>query len=158
MQNQNWSVRMADSVRRRNAPFRWQYESGLMHRAIEQVWQKTGDSKYYETIASDINAFVSVEGNIKTYSVEEYNLDQIYPGRTLFTLYRTTGDERYQKAAYLLREQLKSQPRTKEGGFWHKKIYPYQMWLDGIHMASPFYAEFGKTFDEPAAFLFAKDD
>ena len=69
MQNQNWSVRMADSVMRRNAPFRWHYESGLMHKALEQVWQKTGDSKYYETIASNINAFVSVEGNIKTYSV-----------------------------------------------------------------------------------------
>ena len=83
---------------------------------------------------------------------QEYNLDQIYPGRTLFTLYRTTGDEKYKKAAYLLREQLRGQPRTNEGGFWHKKIYPYQMWLDGIYMASPFYAEFGKTFGEPAAF------
>ncbi len=152
MQNQNWSVRMADSVMRRNAPFRWHYEYGLMHRAFEQVWQKIGDSKYYEQIASDINAWVGVEGNIKTYSVKEYNLDQIYPGRALFALYRTTGDERYKKAAYLLREQLKSQPRTNEGGFWHKKIYPYQMWLDGIYMAAPFYTEFGKTFSEPAAF------
>jgi unsaturated rhamnogalacturonyl hydrolase len=143
---------MADSVMRRNVPFRWHYENGLMHKAIEQVWRKTGDTKYYDTIKRDIDSLVGDDGCISTYSVEEYNLDQINPGRILFPLYRTTGDEKYKKAAYLLREQLRGQPRTSEGGFWHKKIYPHQMWLDGIYMASPFYAEFGKTFGEPAAF------
>ena len=152
MQNQNWSVQMADSVMRRNVPFRWHYEYGLAHRAIEQVWLKTGDAKYYDYIKHDIDAFVCDDGRIETYSVEEYNLDQINAGRLLFTLYRTTGDEKYKQAAHLLREQLRGQPRTSEGGFWHKKIYPYQMWLDSIYMASPFYAEFGKTFGEPAAF------
>jgi len=149
---QPWSIRMADSVMRRNVPFRWHYEYGLALRAIEQVWLKTGDTKYYDYIKHDIDAFVSDDGRIKTYSVEEYNLDQINAGRLLFTLHRATGDEKYKKAAYLLREQLRSQPRTSEAGFWHKKIYPYQMWLDSIYMASPFYAEFGKTFGEPAAF------
>jgi unsaturated rhamnogalacturonyl hydrolase len=149
---QPWSVCMADSVMRRNVPFRWHYENGVMHKAIEQVWLKTGDSKYYDYIKRDIDQLVSAEGNIKTYSIQEYNLDQINPGRTFFPLYSATGDERYRKAAYLLREQLRGQPRTSEGGFWHKKIYPYQMWLDGIYMALPFYAEFGKIFGEPAAF------
>jgi len=143
---------MADSVMRRNVPFRWHYENGVMHKAIEQVWLKTGDSKYYDYIKRDIDQLVSAEGNIKTYSIQEYNLDQINPGRTFFSLYRATGNDRYKKAAYLLREQLRGQPRTSEGGFWHKKIYPYQMWLDGIYMALPFYAEFGKIFGEPAAF------
>jgi unsaturated rhamnogalacturonyl hydrolase len=143
---------MADSVMQRNVPYRWHYEYGLMHRAIEQVWLQTGDAKYYDYIKRDMDSFVSADGSIKTYSVEEYNLDQINPGRTLFMLYSTTGDEKYQSAMRLLRQQLAGQPRTSEGGFWHKKIYPYQMWLDGIYMASPFYAEFGQTFDEPAAF------
>ena len=150
--SQPWSVRMADSVMRRYMPFCWHYEYGLMHRAIEQVWLKTSNSKFYHYIKRDIDQLVSAEGNIKTYSVQEYNLDQINPGRILFPLYRTTGDEKYKKAAYLLREQLRGQPRTSEGGFWHKKIYPHQMWLDGIYMAAPFCAEFAKTFDEPAAF------
>jgi unsaturated rhamnogalacturonyl hydrolase len=70
----------------------------------------------------------------------------------LFSLYETSGDERYRKAAYLLREQLRTHPRTNAGGFWHKKIYPHQMWLDGIYMASPFYAEFANQFGEPEAF------
>ena len=152
MSTQPWSVRLADSVRRRNAPYRWHYECGLMHRAIGQVWLQTGDVQYYDYIKRDVDSFVGADGSIKTYSVEEYNLDQINPGRILFLLYRTTGEEKYKKAMHLLRRQLAGQPRTSEGGFWHKQIYPYQMWLDGIYMASPFYAQFAKTFDEPAAF------
>jgi len=143
---------MADSVLRRNVPFRWHYEYGLIHQAIKQVWHKTGDARYYDHIKRDIDLLVGDDGRIRTYSVEEYNLDQINAGRIFFPLYRKTGDEKYKQAAYLLREQLRGQPRTYEGGFWHKKIYPYQMWLDSIYMASPFYAEFGKTFGEPAAF------
>jgi unsaturated rhamnogalacturonyl hydrolase len=143
---------MADAVIRRNVPFQWHYANGLIHKAIEQVWLTTSDPQYFNYIKRDVDAFVGAEGGIKTYSVAEYNLDQINPGRILFPLYRTTGDERYKKAAYLLREQLRGQPRTREGEFWHKKIYPHQMWLDGIYMASPFYAEFGRTFGEPAAF------
>lgn len=147
-----WSARLADSVIRRNVPFRWHYEHGLMHTAIEQVWHKTSNDKYFNYIRDDIANFVDADGSIKTYMLGEYNLDQINPGKILFPLYRTTGDERYKRAAGLLREQLRGHPRTTAGGFWHKKIYPHQMWLDGIYMASPFYAEFAKTFDEPAAF------
>lgn len=143
---------MADSVIRRNVPFKWHYEDGLVLQAIEQVRQKAGNGKYYGYVKSAIDQFVDAAGNIKTYSIEEYNLDQINPGKVLFQLYKATGDERYRKALYLLREQLRNHPRTSEGGFWHKKIYPYQMWLDGIYMASPFYAEFAKTFDESATF------
>jgi len=84
--------------------------------------------------------------------LEEYNIDQINAGKLFFPLFHATKKERYRKAAELLREQLRGHPRTHEGGFWHKKIYPYQMWLDGIYMGSPFYAEFAATFNEPAAF------
>ncbi len=151
--NENlWSVRMSDSVIRRGVPYRWHYEHGLMHRAFEQVWRKTGQNKYLNCIKSDVDALVDSAGRIKTYAVEELNLDQIAPGRVLFTLYALTRDERYKRAIFLLRAQLEHQRRTREGGFWHKQIYPHQMWLDGIYMAQPFYAEFAKTFDEPAAF------
>jgi unsaturated rhamnogalacturonyl hydrolase len=81
-----------------------------------------------------------------------FNLDQVHQGRLLFPLYEQTRDERYHKAAERLREQLRRQPRTSEGGFWHKKIYPEQMWLDGLYMAGPFYARWGAVFGEPAAF------
>jgi unsaturated rhamnogalacturonyl hydrolase len=99
-----------------------------------------------------VDWFVTPEGNIRTYRVGEFNLDQINPGKLLFQAYAQTGDERYRKAIELLRNQLQNQPRTASGGFWHKKIYPNQMWLDGIYMAAPFYAEYALTFDEPEAF------
>jgi len=137
---------------RRNAPYRWHYECGLMHRAIEQVWRRTREARYYDYIKRDIDAFVGEDGSIRTYAVKEYNLDQINPGRSLLMLYRETGEDKYKQAACLLREQLHGQPRTSEGGFWHKKIYPHQVWLDGIYMALPFYAEFGRMFGEPAVF------
>lgn len=143
---------MADSVIRRDVPFAWHYEHGLVLQALEQVRQKSGNDWYADYIKRAIDSVVDASGNIKTYSIEEYNLDQINAGKVLFPLYRAAGEERYRKALLLLREQLKGQPRNHAGGFWHKKIYPHQMWLDGIYMASPFYAEFAKTFSEPADF------
>ncbi|MGA9350487.1 MAG: glycoside hydrolase family 88 protein [Anaerolineae bacterium] len=151
---QAWSVRMADSVMKRHPLLskRWHYEPGVALLALKQVWLKTGQQKYYDYIKRNMDEFVGPDGEISTYRLEEYNLDQINEGKLLFLLYDTTGDERYKKAAYLLRRQLRTHPRTSEGGFWHKQIYPHQMWLDGIYMASPFYAEFARRFDEPQGF------
>lgn len=148
----SWSVRMADSVIRRHVPFQWHYEHGLVLLAIEQVGQETHNAKYLDYVRNAIDPFIDSQGGIRTYNIEEYNLDQINAGKVLFRLYENKRDEQYRRALYLLREQLRNQPRNREGGFWHKKIYPQQMWLDGIYMASPFYAEFAKTFDEPTAY------
>ncbi len=150
--SQAWSVRMVDSVIRRAVPYRWHYEYGLVHKAIEQVWLKTGEARYFDNIWNDLNPLITPAGDILTYRIDEYNLDQIYAGRLLFLLYRTNGEERFKRAMDRLRSQLRSQPRTRAGGFWHKQIYPYQMWLDGVYMAGPFYAEYARAFDEPAAF------
>ena len=146
-----WSVRMANSVIARNVPYKWHYEYGMIHKSFERVWQKTGDPIYYEAIWKDLDPLINPDGAIQTYTVTEFNLDQIYPGRLLFLLYRVTGEERFKKAMALLRSQLTWQPRTHAGGFWHKLIYPYQMWLDGIYMAAPFYTEYAMTFNEPQA-------
>lgn len=149
-----WSVRMADSaiVRYAAAPARWHYEHGFLLKAIEQVWRVGGEAKYARFIQDTIDLFVDCDGGIRTYALEEYNLDQINEGRLLFGLWRETGDNRYQKAIHLLRRQLYGQPRTRSGGFWHKQIYPYQMWLDGVYMAGPFYAEYAQVFQESAGF------
>lgn len=150
----DWSEKMAGSVIKRYPLLaaRWQYESGVVLSAIQQVWLKTQEKHYFEYIKHNIDEFVAPDGTIRTYSLDEYNLDQIDQGKLLFFLYRITGDERYKKAASLLRKQLQHHPRTREGGFWHKLIYPHQMWLDGLYMAGPFYAEFAQAFDEPEAF------
>lgn len=153
--NQKWSVRMADSVMERE-PLKLKkwgaYDSGVVLKGIEQVWRETKEQKYFDYIKTNVDEYVEADGNIKTYDLEEYNIDHINNGKLLLMLYQETGDEKYKKAAYLQREQLKTHPRTSEGGFWHKNIYPHQMWLDGIYMGAPFYAEFGKIFNEPENF------
>ena len=133
-------------------PARWSYEQAVVLKGMERVWRDTGDGNYFKYIQRSIDQFVSDDGTIKTYRLDEYNLDNILNGRVLLLLYKVTAKEKYLKAAKLLRAQLKTQPRTSDGGFWHKKIYPYQMWLDGLYMAEPFYAEYAQTLHEDADF------
>jgi unsaturated rhamnogalacturonyl hydrolase len=149
----DWSVRTTDTVIRTCEPFQvWRYETGCILKAMERVWLKTGTERYLDFIKKSMDSMIQPDGKIKGYTLEEYNLDQINTGRVLFFLHRQTGEEKYLKALHLLRLQMKSHPRTTDGGFWHKKIYPYQMWLDGLWMASPFLAEYGQVFHEPALF------
>lgn len=128
-------------------PKSWTYEQGVQLKAVEQLWYATGDPKYYAFIKNSMDYWFDKSGNLK-YDAEEYNIDHVTPGRALLTLYRVTNDEKYKKAIEQIRGQLKTHPRTKEGGFWHKKIYPYQMWLDGLYMGEPFYAEYSSVFNE----------
>lgn len=130
----------------------WNYELGTLLDGVDAVWLNTADPRYYNYIKSSVDQFVGLDGSISTWNVEEYQLDNILLGRRLLQLYGVTQDKRYAKAAELLYQQLMHQPRTQSGGFWHKQRYPNQMWLDGLYMAEPFYAEYASTFHHPEAF------
>lgn len=149
-----WSQRIAASALAHYdmGQSRWHYKHGLLFKGVYDLWQQTGNGRYWQAITAYADHFVSNSGEIKTYRQDEYNIDNINAGKILFPLYRETGAQRYRLAMGSLREQLRHHPRTNEGGFWHKKIYPYQMWLDGIYMGSVFYAEYAAAFDEPEAF------
>ena len=158
-----YSQRMADAfiswhpdsiVIGKNKTARWDYEQGLMMRAMERVWQRTGNPRYFTYIQKDLDQFVQPDGSIRTYKPADYNLDNLASGHALLLLSQVSGpgNEKYVKAVQGLRKQLDGQPRTKEGGFWHKKIYTNQMWLDGLYMAEPFYAEYSQVFKQPAGF------
>jgi rhamnogalacturonyl hydrolase YesR/beta-xylosidase/lysophospholipase L1-like esterase len=157
-----WSVRMADSVMKRTPnPLlldvpgvtpKWDYTQGLVLLAIQQLAQKTGDERYAAYVRAYYDHMIDGSGAIKAYTLEEYSLDRINAGKELFALYEKTHDEKYRKAIELLREQLRRQPRNPDRGFWHKKRYPRQMWLDGLYMAAPFLAQYAKTFNDPKAF------
>lgn len=162
-QNTPYSVRMAtsfmtwykDSIAvKEGKPAAWDYEQGLMLKALEKVWHRTGDGKYFEYIRRDIDRYVQKDGNIRTYPYNDFNLDNIPTGRALLMLYQQSqpDKEKYRNAADLLWKQIENQPKTKEGGYWHKKRYPYQMWLDGLFMAEPFSAEYSLLFNHPAHF------
>lgn len=131
---------------------KWNYEQGVLLKGIEGIWFSTGEGKYFRFIQHLTDRFINDDGTIRTYRKDDYNIDNVLPGRNLLLLYKVTGQEKYRKAAALLREQLRTHPRTSEGGFWHKQIYPSQMWLDGLYMGEPFYAEYAAAFHEDGAF------
>jgi unsaturated rhamnogalacturonyl hydrolase len=123
-------------------PANWNYEMGVVLEGMERLWRTSGDARYLQYMRRIVDKFITPEGNIRTFKMDEYNLDNIPTGRQLLTLYQTFHDNKYKLAADLLYKQLGVQPRNKVGGFWHKLKYPTQMWLDGLYMAEPFYAEY----------------
>jgi len=131
---------------------RWNYEQGLMMEAFYQLWRSTGDSRYLRYVRQNLDHYVRQDGGISTYDPGDFNLDNIAPGRAVIRMFEQTHEEKYRKAADLLRSQLRDQPRTRSGGFWHKKIYPFQMWLDGLYMAEPFYTLYARTFGDSSAY------
>lgn len=131
---------------------KWSYDMGVVLEGAAAVWRNTGNGQYFKYIQSSMDAYLDKEGNIATYKAEDFNIDNIKNGRALLLLYKVTGQQKYLLAVNKLYDQLKKQPRTKEGGFWHKKIYPNQMWLDGLYMGQPFYAEYAKMMKRDADF------
>lgn len=133
-------------------PVKWAYDQGVILEGIDGIWKRTADNEYFKYMQKSMDFFVTKEGTINRYKQADYNIDNIKNGRILLTLYKVTGQQKYFKAATLLWDQLQQQPRTKEGGFWHKKIYPNQMWLDGLYMGQPFYAEYAALVKNEKAF------
>ena len=129
-------------------PPKWTYEQGVILKAIDEMWYATGDAKYFNHIQKGMDYWIDEKGSHKDYKTDEYNIDNVTPASSMLLLYRATNNLKYKAIADQFRAQLKNQPRTNEGGFWHKKIYPYQMWLDGLYMGEPFYAEYSSVFDE----------
>lgn len=155
-----WSERMAQTLMHHHPEAyqiddktepKWDYVHGLVMTSFEKLYQKTHKKEYFDYVKGYADATINEDGTIVSYEMEKYNIDMIEAGNSLFFLYNQTKDERYLKAMQLLREQLKNHPRTTEGGFWHKKVYPNQMWLDGLFMGSPFYAQYTATYEEGAA-------
>ena len=132
--------------------YKWNYEQGLILEAFYRMWKLSGDEKYFYYIKNNLDYYVESDGNIKTYDIEDFNLDNIAPGRQLLHLYSFTKEKKYKLAADLLINQLQNQPRTNDGGFWHKQRYHYQMWLDGLYMAEPFYTQYAAMFDKSEYF------
>lgn len=138
-----WNIEMVRSGK----PNKWNYIDGCMITACLSLYKTTGDEKFLTFSRHFLDYFVKSGGVIETYRVDEYNLDNINQGKNLFTLYDLTGKQRYRDAIETIRSQLETHPRTKEGNFWHKKIYPWQVWLDGTYMAQPFYMEYETRFN-----------
>ncbi len=150
---------MAESVKRmwpagvistENKPGAWSYEEGVLLDGMTAQWWTTANGSDFAYVRAAVDKYVGADGSIKGFDARARSLDEIEMGRSVLMLYRVTRAPKYYKAAKLLRDRLMAQPRTESGGFWHKGIYPNQMWLDGAYMAEPFLAEYAATFQEPA--------
>lgn len=125
----------------------WNYMDGCMIKAIIELYHITKKEDYLTFADNFIDYFVTDDGSIPSYDPEEYNLDNVNAGKTLFDLYELTGKEKYRKAIDTVYRQLQGQPRTSTGNFWHKLIYPNQVWLDGLYMSQPFYMQYELTYN-----------
>ncbi|MBV6879688.1 glycoside hydrolase family 88 protein [Epilithonimonas ginsengisoli] len=137
---------------------KWTYPAAIVLDAAEQVYAKTGKKEYYNYISSFGEKLVKEDGTIVSYELEKYNIDLLNSGNVLLYLYEKEKKEKYLKALQTLRLQIDGQPRTNEGSFWHKKIYPNQVWLDGLYMGMPFYTHFTKDFTKGTDATKAYDD
>ncbi len=165
--NLKWSERMMLSEMQRfpeawmldfsKSP-KWTYPSAIVLDGAEQLYIKTGKKEYYDYINGFGETLIKEDGTILTYDLEKYNIDLLNSGNVLLYLYEKEKKDKYLKALQTLRLQIDGQPRTNEGSFWHKKIYPNQVWLDGLYMGMPFYTHYTKDFTKGADATKAYDD
>ena len=137
---------------------KWSYANGLLLMAAKRVYEKTNYPAFYDYIYAYADTMITAQGTIRTYDLKKQNLDMLKSGDVLLYLYPKTHEERFLTALKTLRSQIDSQPRTSDGGFWHKERYTQQMWLDGLYMAEPFYAQYTKMFSEGKTLQKAYDD
>jgi unsaturated rhamnogalacturonyl hydrolase len=147
-----WPDGKVDSAKH---PGAWGYEEGTLLDGVAAEWRVTGDGRLFNYVKAAVDQSVDEDGVIHMgdgapFPEAAHTLDDIEMGRSVMMLYRVLQQERYYKAAKFLHDQMQQQPKNAAGGYWHKQIYPNQMWLDGAYMAGPFLETYGRTFDQPA--------
>nr|WP_301003652.1 glycoside hydrolase family 88 protein [Arsukibacterium sp.] len=162
----NWSERLAQSEMTRQTPFyayggwdyerkrpsKWEYTTGLQLQAYDELLQLRPNPAWQQVLSEVIDSFITADGDIRTYKISNYNIDSLNTGNMLLREYQRNPKPHYKQALDLLRQQLTEHPRTSEGAFWHKKIYPHQLWLDGVYMGMPFLAAYSKAFEQGHAY------
>lgn len=120
----------------------WCYEDGILLKACLDLYKATKDEYYKDFLIKYLDEFIDEDGNPKDYKIEDYSTDDVQSGTVLFDMIKINNDPRYSKAIELFVKQLKEHPRCKCGNYFHKKKYQYQVWMDGLYMALPFYAKY----------------
>ena len=133
-----WNI---ENIRMGKKPH-WNYIDGCMMTSLLELYKQTNEKKYLDFVIYYTDFFVLEDGTIKTFDYTKYSTDDMCESRILFDLYKITGNEKYKKAIDYTYVQIPGHPRTWEGSFWHKKIYPNQVWLDGLFMAQVFNARY----------------
>ena len=132
----------------RNGERKWNYTTGLELKSFLDASKRYELPEVVEYVRAWADTMATEKGEVYKYKKSNYNVDHICPARIYFDLHDMYGDQdkRYRRVTRKIREQIDSQPRTQSGEFWHKQIYPHQVWLDGFYMALPFYAEYTRRY------------
>ena len=136
---ESWRLDFKDKIK-------WDYATGVELEGMLNTYERYGDERIWQYVLAFCDTMVNEDGTIKTYRPHEESLDRIHTAKLFYRVYDKTGEAKYRRALDLVRSQLTHQPRTNAGGFWHKKVYPWQMWLDGLYMGSPFYTEYTRRY------------
>ena len=128
----------------------WNYEDSCVLVGAIDLYEATGEALYRDFVLSYLSRFVKEDGSIPNFDLKAWSIDNVAPGRALFFALDETGDDRYQKAIRFHEERLSAHPRCACGNFWHKEIYPDQVWLDGLYMAQPFRALYAARYRDGA--------
>ncbi len=122
---------------------KWNYIDACMIKSTGMLYEIYGDERLLNYAVRFTDSYVREDGTIPSMNPLDYNLDNINGAKNLIYLFKKTGREKYRRAFELIySSQLLSQPRLNCGSFFHKAIYPYQIWLDGTYMVLPFLAEY----------------
>ena len=119
---------------------KWSDVMGIELEAMLDTYLKYGGEDIRRYCQEYTDTMILNDGSIQGYKLEDYNLDNIRTGHFVARMYQQWPEAKNLKAMQLMMRQLKNQPRTDvDKVYWHKAIYSYQVWLDGIFMGLPFY-------------------
>ena len=124
----------------------WNYEDGCILKGAIDLYKATGDEAFRQYVLDYVSHYVAADGSIPNYEMRQYNSDSINSGKALFFALEETGEERYRQAIEFHMQRLREHPRCQCGSFWHKQLYPNQVWLDGLYMVEPFYMAYEMQF------------
>ena len=149
----NYSLLMAETIMRRypdpdDYPYRsWTYPQGFILWGFIRLYEKTGEEKYRKYVMDYCEKHVRENGDVPAFT--GISLDDIMPGSVLVWAWHNTKQEKYKIACKNIRRTYDDYPRNKDGGFWHGRSLPYEMWVDGLYMGLEFLTRYGKYVDEP---------
>ncbi len=124
----------------------WNYEDGCVLKGCMDLYRATGDSLYRDFVVAYCQERVGPFGSIFNFDYREYSTDALNASKALFFALDETGDARFRGAIEQSMERVRNHPRCESGNFFHKERYPRQVWLDGLYMLQPFYAEYETRF------------
>ena len=118
---------------------KWSYVMGIELEGMLDTYLRYGGEDILKYCKEYTDTMIYADGNIRGFNILDYNLDNIRTGHFVTRMYQKYPEQKNLLAMQLMMKQLKEQPRTiADKVFWHKAIYAYQVWLDGIFMGLPF--------------------